>query len=136
MKRRGFTLTESLIVGALLGLFIMVGSFILSAERARTRDAKRMADLTRLASGFALLFAEKASYAAAAVGCPKIGSAAANCATIPVISGLDAVKDPGHFSYTISRVPDKNDFGILFRLERSYGNLAAGQHTLSKNGVR
>lgn len=135
-SRLGFTLTETLIVGALFGLLAIISTFLLSAERARTRDAKRIADMTRLASGFAALYTKNASYADAAAGCPKVGLSAARCRLTDVVSGLDAIRDPGRFSYTVSRVPDQEDFGIRFRLERRYGTLAAGVHTLSKNGIR
>ena len=136
MQRSGFTLTETLIVGALLGLFLLAGTLILSSERARTRDAKRMADITRIASGFAILYAEKASYASAATGCSKVGADAATCTVVPPITTLDAVKDPGQFAYLVSRVPDKDDFGVTFHLEKSYGSLTAGLHTLSRSGIR
>lgn len=136
MHKRGFTLTETLIVGALFGIVIIVGTLLLSMERARTRDAQRLADMTRLASGFALLYAEKASYADAATGCAKIGVAANTCTLTDVLPGLDGLKDPGRFDYTVSKVPDRDNFGIRFRLERRYGTLAAGAHTLTKNGIQ
>jgi type II secretory pathway pseudopilin PulG len=136
MKHKGFTLTETLIVGSVFGLFVLAGTLLLTTERARTRDAKRIADMTRISAGFALLYGQKASYSDAAVGCPTVGAPAATCTLTNVVTGLDAVKDPGRFAYTVSRVPDKDDFTITFRLERAYGTLPAGQHTLSKSGIR
>lgn len=136
MKRPGFSLTEILITGALFGLVIVISTLLLSMERARTRDVQRLADMTRLSSGFALLFAQKASFADAAAGCPKVGSNASACTLADVLPGLNELKDPGRFSYTVSQVPDREDFGIQFRLERGYGRLTAGPHTLAKNGIR
>lgn len=132
----GFTLTETLIVGALFAAFILAGTFLLSIERTRTRDARRIADMTRLASGFALLYAEKASYANAAAGCPTKGADAATCTLRSVVQGLGALKDPGRYHYTVSRVPDQDDFGISFRLERQYGSLLPGPHALTKVGIQ
>ncbi len=136
MKHEGFTLTETLIIGALFGLFTLAGTLLLSAERARTRDMKRVADMTRLSAGFALLYGQKATYADAATGCPTVGSNAAMCALTDVMSGLSTIKDPGKFSYTVQQVPDKNGFAIVFRLERSYGTLKAGRHYLTKAGIQ
>ncbi len=136
MNRRGFSLTEILVTGALFGLLIVITTLLLSMERARTRDAERLTDMTRLSSGFALLYAEKASYADAAVGCPKVGGNASACTLTDVLPGLDGLKDPGRFGYTVSQVPDRDNFGIRFRLERRHGDLAAGAHTLTKNGIR
>lgn len=136
MKRPGFSLTETLITGALVGVLVIVGTLLLSSERARTRDVQRLADMTRLSSGFALLFATKASYSDAAVGCPKVGSNAAACTLTEVLPGLEKVADPGRFQYTVTKVPDRDNFGIQFQLERRYGSLGAGAHTLTKQGIR
>lgn len=136
MKHKAFTLTEVLIIGALFGLFVLGGTALLASERARTRDAKRIADMTRLSAGFALLYGQKASYTDAAAGCPKVGSLASSCTLVSFISGLDTVKDPSAFTYSVTRVPDKDDYGISFHLERSYGALQSGVHTLSKAGIR
>jgi len=135
MNRQGFTLPETLITGALFGLAILVSSLLLSSERARTRDAERIADMTRLASGFALLYAQDASYSSAAAGCANIGSLASACSLNSVIGDTGTLRDPGRFRYTVSQVPDRNDFGIAFHLERRYGQLLPGSHTLTKTGV-
>ncbi len=136
MKTKGFTLTETLITGALVGVLIIVGTLLLSMERARTRDAQRLTDMTRLASGFALLYSQKASYADAATGCAAVGVSAAACTLTDTLAGLDGLKDPGRFTYTVSKVPDRDDFGVRFQLERRYGALGAGRHTLTKNGIQ
>lgn len=136
MKRKAFTLTETLIIGALFGAVIIAGTLLLSVERARTRDAKRITDMVRLAAGFSLLYSQKASYADAASGCSTVGANPAACSLGDVVSGLGQLHDPGRFAYTVSRVPDRDDFGVAFRLERSYGSLAAGPHVLSKTGIR
>lgn len=136
MKHKGFTLTETLIVGALFGLFVLAGTMFLGAERARTRDAKRVADMTRLAAGFSLLYGQKATYADAAAGCGTLGMNAKLCTLTDVLVGIDQIQDPGRFTYTVARVPDQDDFGIKFHLERTYGALKAGDHILSKAGIR
>lgn len=132
----GFTLTETLIIGALFGLFLLAGTLVLSAERARTRDMKRVADMTRLSTGFALLYGQKANYTNAAAGCPTVGSDATKCTLTDVLDSLSSIADPGRFAYTVARVPDRDDFAIKFRLERTYGTLKAGEHILSKAGIR
>lgn len=135
-QRPGFTLTETLIVGALFGAIVIASTLLLSAERARTRDAKRVADMVRLAAGFSLLYSQKASFADAAVGCSAVNTNPNTCSLGDVVNGLGDIHDPGRFTYTVSRVPDKDDFGITFQLERKYGGLNAGKHVLSKSGIR
>lgn len=134
--RAGFTLTETLIIGALFALFVLVGSLLLSIERARTRDTLRVADMTRVAASFAVLYAQQASYSAAAGGCGTVGDDIRSCTLPAVVPSVADLVDPGKFSYTVSRVPDAEDFGVRFRLERGYGSLAAGTHTLTKAGIQ
>lgn len=136
MKHKGFTLSETLIIGALFGVFVLAGTLLVSAERARTRDMKRIADMTRISAGFALLYAQKASYADAAIGCSAVGADAATCDLDDVMSNMGALRDPGSFSYTVQRVPDVSGYGVQFRLERTYGALAAGTHVLTNSGIR
>jgi prepilin-type N-terminal cleavage/methylation domain-containing protein len=132
----GFTLTEFLITGAIIALLAVAGTMLLGIERARLRDAKRIADMTHFAAGFAVLYAAKASYVEAAAGCGKKGVLASTCA-LPTLTGLeDELIDPGNYSYRLSRVPDAEDFGIMFHLERTYGTLAAGNHVLTKEGIK
>ncbi len=132
----GFTLTETLITGALFGLAILVSTLLLSNERARTRDALRIADMTRLASGFALLYAQQATYAPAAVGCGSVGSLASVCTLTAALGDISTLKDPGRFRYTVSQVPNRDNFAISFRLERRYGPWFAGPHFLTKAGIQ
>jgi len=136
MRRSGFTLTETLILGAVVVLVAVIGTAVLATERARVRDAKRIADITRLAGGFAVLYAQEGGYESAAAGCDTKGDPASSCTLSSLLTTGEGLQDPGKFSYTVSRVPDHQDFGISFRLERSYGTLAAGTHVLSKQGVR
>lgn len=135
MTRRGFTLTETLITGALFGLLILIGTLLLSNERARTRDAERIADMSKIAGGFALLYAQDASYAAAAQGCSQVGQSVAQCTLTTQIGTVDAIRDPGRYSYVVSQVPSRDNFGVTFQLERGYGLYAAGQHILDKSGI-
>ena len=68
MQRRGFSLPETLIIGAIAVLLAVVGTGLLSLERARLRDAKRITDITRFAGAFAVLYAQHGGYEQAAVG--------------------------------------------------------------------
>lgn len=137
MKQKpGFTLTEFLIIGAIIALLAVGGTLLLGMERARARDAKRIADITNYAAGFAVLYAQQASYADAAAKCPTRNMVATSCG-LPALTTLENnLKDPGRYSYRVSRVPDAENFGLTFHLERAYGGLTAGDHTLSKDGIK
>lgn len=125
-----------LLAGLGLAVIIAIFTLFLLNERARTRDAERITDVTRLAAGFALLYNQKASFLDAAVGCPTVGSLASACTLQNIIPGIGDIKDPGSFSYIVSKVPDRDDFAIQFRLEKKYGTLLPGFHLLTRAGIQ
>lgn len=136
MKRRGFTFPEVLITGTVFALLILIGTLLLSLERARTRDAIRIGHMTRVAGLFGLLYAQEGSYAAATTGCSHVGQPVSACTFTQALGGADDLTDPGRFSYRVVRVPNREDFAIEFRLERTYGALPAGRHVLTKQGIQ
>jgi len=135
MNQKGLSLKELIIFTALLLVIIVLGVLLLRSERARVRDAKRMADMNRLRYGFEILFNEENSYAPAAKGCSQEGSLASSCDLSQYLSSIVSIKDPGKYSYRIVTVPNEEDFAISFTLEKGYGNLAAGKHILDSTGI-
>jgi type II secretion system protein G len=61
MPRRAFTLVELLVVIAIIGLLSAVAAVSLESARAKSRDAKRMADLRQISQAIEL-FANANSY--------------------------------------------------------------------------
>lgn len=135
-NQRGLGLISTLLVFSLLAVFLASVGLILSQERSRVRDAHRIADMTRVQFAFETLYREKASYADAAAGCGKVGLLVSTCSLSTYLPQIASLKDPGSSSYSIERVPDDKDYSVGFKLERSYDNLAAGKHVLSKAGIR
>lgn len=135
-NQSGLSLIELLIIIGLFAALVTLGLFVLSNERARVRDSQRIADLTRVQAAFQLLYFEKAGYQEAASGCASVGDDVNKCGLGNYLNGLSTLRDPGRFNYQISRVPDESDYGVAFTLERTYGGLKAGQHVLSKSGIR
>ena len=72
-NKAGFTLIELLVVIAIIGLLASVVLLALNGAREKSREAKRLADVSQLASAFELMFNDAAAYptgtgAAAAAG--------------------------------------------------------------------
>lgn len=61
-NQTGFTLIELLVVIAIIGLLASVVLLALNSARAKSRDAKRLADVRQLASAMELYFNDNSSY--------------------------------------------------------------------------
>lgn len=85
--QKGFTLIELLVVIAIIGLLASVVLLALNSARAKSRDAKRVADIRQVMSGLELYFNDCNSYPIAtsltlgATGQSLYTGTAANCGT-------------------------------------------------------
>jgi len=61
-NKAGFTLIELLVVIAIIGLLASVVLLALNSARAKSRDAKRLADVRQIASAFELYFNDNSAY--------------------------------------------------------------------------
>lgn len=61
-QQKGFTLIELLVVIAIIGLLASVVLLALNSARAKSRDAKRVADIRQIQSGLELFFNDCSSY--------------------------------------------------------------------------
>lgn len=135
-KQDGLSVARLLIVIALVCVVIGGGFLLLNNEKAKTRDAKRVSDMTRVQAAFELLFSSTASYAGAADnGCSQVGSLVSQCNLTTFIPAISQLKDPGKFSYKISQVPTDENYVVTFYLEKQYGAFKAGKHTVSPAGI-
>ena len=134
--QRGLSLAGLLIIlGLIIGL-IAVGALLLGRERARVRDAVRIADMTQFSAAMRLLYSEEGSYAAAAQGCSSLGALMHTCTVKPLLNSIAQSKDPGRTTYAVGDVPDADSYGIVFTLEQGYGTYTAGRHVLTQDGIR
>lgn len=135
-KPAGVSLVTLILLVGVIGLVSAVNGVLLLGQQAQTRDAIRLADMARLEAAFALLSYKTSSYAQAAQGCPNAGDPVSQCTLgnyLPTITSLD---DPGKGAYRITEVPTDTRFGVSFTLERGFGSLAKGTHTLTPDGIR
>lgn len=135
-NKKGFSLTELIIFTALILALIILGVVLLNSERAKTRDAKRIADITQVRYAFEILFNEKNSYLEAASGCAQEGDLVSSCNLSQYLSRISQIKDPGKESYKITKVPNDDDFEVTFYLEKGHNGLEKGKHTLFSEGIK
>lgn len=67
-NKAGFTLIELLVVIAIIGLLASVVLLALNSARAKSRDAKRLADIRQIASALELYFNDNSGYATGTAG--------------------------------------------------------------------
>ncbi len=136
-NQRGISAVSVIIIIIVFGLVIGVSFLLLNEEKAKSRDAKRMADMARIQAAFELTFAETSSYAMAAQsGCDRTGMAVSQCNLGQYIPTIGQMKDPGKYQYQVTGVPGAESYAITFTLEKSYDNFAAGRHVLSQDGIK
>lgn len=136
-NKKGLTILQILIWVLVFGLLLAGFFLLLNSERAKTRDAKRVSDITRLQAAFEMLYSEKGSYEEAAIGgCQKPGISVRTCKLSKYLPTIASFKDPAGGEYIVSRVPDKSSYEITFILEKNYDSLKAGQHTLTPDGIK
>jgi hypothetical protein len=135
-KPQGLTMITIVLLALVYLGTLALGFSIIGSERAKARDAQRVADMARLQVGFALLYNRTASYASAATGCSKVQTPVRGCSLVQDMSDIAKLRDPRGGDYLVTKVPDQNSYEITFTLERGTTTLAKGKHVLTQNGVK
>ena len=129
-NEKGFTLIELLVVIAIIGLLASVVLLALNSARAKSRDAKRLADVRQLASAFELYFNDNSTYPTALAGlAPKyIG-------LIPTAPGpADGTCSATQNTYTY--LLNATSYTLNFCLGDNTGGYSSGVRVLSGAGIQ
>ncbi len=153
-NKSGFTLIELLVVIAIIGLLASVVLLALNSARAKSRDAKRLADVRQLASAFELYFNDKNSYPtlpSTFSSAPPVVLTTANGTTaglVPTYIGLipSAPTPADHcsgsgwyandYSYGVPTGALVSTYTLSFCLGATTGGYAAGPHDLTQAGIQ
>ncbi|OGY79668.1 MAG: hypothetical protein A3B74_02755 [Candidatus Kerfeldbacteria bacterium RIFCSPHIGHO2_02_FULL_42_14] len=110
--------------------------WLFSRGNQMARDLERVTHIQMVQTALEMLFQDEYSYLTAAVGCEQEGMPVKFCNLKEYLPNIDAIQDPGDFEYIVQTVPTKTTYAIRFTLERGVGNLGAGEHTLTPNGIQ
>jgi prepilin-type N-terminal cleavage/methylation domain-containing protein len=157
--QKGFTLIELLVVIAIIGLLASVVLLALNSARAKSRDAKRVADVRQLASAMELYFNDNNSYPIQATAATTIpGIATGYIGAIPVAptpadnktgstctsvnnaymynSYRDSANTVASVSGDVVATNPALGYHLAFCLGDVTGGLVAGTHTLTQSGIQ
>ncbi len=145
-KNKGFTLIELLVVIAIIGLLASVVLLALNSARAKSRDAKRIADMRQLASAMELYFNDYSHYPTSSGG----GTLAKLSTTVapglsPNYIGLvpesptpaDTPCTPANNEYLYAAGTTSGAaYTMTFCLGGQTGGYPAGLHTMTPAGIQ
>ncbi len=140
-NQKGFTLIELLVVIAIIGLLASVVLLALNSARAKSRDAKRVADVRQLSSALELFYNDANGYPASLaslVTSSFIGIIPAAPTPIDGDCATDVVASNSYI-YTGTGTVAANlypGYTLTFCLGASTGSLAPGGKTSSPAGIQ
>ncbi len=160
-NKSGFTLIELLVVIAIIGLLASVVLLALNSARAKSRDAKRLADVRQIASAFELYFNDNNGYPTGSVSSPA--SPVANPTAAMILGAANTVNNPvgltptyiglvpsapapqdgsctaaaaGGNTYLYTSTPSGSSYTLTFCLGANTGGYSAGTRTLTPAGIQ
>ena len=137
-SRRGFTLIELLVVIAIIALLSTLATVALSSARARSRDAKRVADVKQIQNALDLYYNDANSYPASIVSGGSIsynGNTFMNAvptAPTPVDGSCNSTTN----TYTYASQNNNASYTLSYCLGAVAAEVPAGLNTATPSGIR
>lgn len=137
----GFTLIELLVVIAIIGLLASVVLVALNGARAKSRDAKRIADMTEMNKALELYYNDHNYYPSTTISFGANGSVGPYLLTPTYISQVPIAPTPAdngctNNAYVYTPYSNGATYSYSFCLGTSQGSISKGPHTLTTSGFQ
>jgi prepilin-type N-terminal cleavage/methylation domain-containing protein len=154
----GFTLIELLVVIAIIALLTSIALIAFMSARQKSRDVKRLSDMTQMNTGLELYFATFKGYPSSSSGIPSAlvpnFASSLPSAPLPADGGCSAITysppvPAGTYGSTYYYYPSGTaylgsdgttsvypNYAYYFCLGNQTGNFASGVHLVTPQGVR
>ena len=137
-KQAGFTLIELLVVIAIIGILSTLSIIALSNARAKSRDAKRVADIKQISTALDLYYADYGYYPTIITpGNPLVSSDGTKTYIDKIPNNPSPRNDSGcgDNNYTYSSTSDNTNYTLNFCLGTGSGTLTPGINSTSSSGL-
>lgn len=136
-NKAGFTLIELLVVIAIIGLLASVVLLALNGARAKSRDAKRLADVRQMASAIEIFFNDYNSYPTNSSTSYLVPNYIGLTPTAPTPADGTCTATTNAYTFTSPNYSNTAPtFSLTFCLGATTGGYSAGVHTLTQSGIQ
>jgi len=138
-KQKGFTLIELLVVIAIIGVLSTMAVIALGSARIKARDAKRVADMRQVMSALELYYNDAGAYPVSAGVVPGSAISYSGTTYMALVPTNPSPNNdgtcPATTNYAYSSINSAASYIITYCLGGTIGDLAAGTHRASPNGL-
>jgi prepilin-type N-terminal cleavage/methylation domain-containing protein len=140
-NKQGFTLIELLVVIAIIGLLSTLSIVALNQARARSRDARRIADIKQIQTALEMYYNDLGQYPASLTAGSPIASGTISYMDIvpkpPIPADSSACTNTTIYTYAAAAL-DNVTYGtytLKYCLGAATGGIQAGLNTASPSGI-